>query len=461
MRDHNARTLVPCLGASHPIIFRASLINKLIRIKMSPEQETEYSFQDHLHRSPLATTPKKPKRKSVHFESPALGVMSRLPPASYYASRDPLPWDDRDNSYYNYLDPHDQYLDPSDRDEYDDFAYERSRPHPNLPQPQISLSHTGSLRTSYKNPQSAAPSLYETREVTPQRQYGDSDYDANYERYGGYDHGYSPTRSYQDYQREASPMRSGSPTRIPLTGAAGTAGGYEMAERKLGDVNHVPTAAWLKEEKRSRTKRKWIIIGIILFILAAAAVGVTIWLVKFRNTSSSSKGSSNGRNGAGATAKDLKIDSSLKKIFDGMDYTPLDAQYPGCGCTQANITADVAILSQLTNKIRLYGTDCGQATMVLNAIQDLKVNLTVFLGVWVDNNSTTVQRQLNDMYDILTKYPVGLIDGIAVGNEVLFRKDLTETQLITMIKEVKANVTAMNLGKTLPICTRYGISCLY
>jgi exo-beta-1,3-glucanase (GH17 family) len=59
------------------------------------------------------------------------------------------------------------------------------------------------------------------------------------------------------------------------------------------------------------------------------------------------------------------------------------------------------------------------------------------------------------MYNILSKYPVDLIDGIAVGNEVLFRKDLTETQLITMIQEVKTNVSAMNLGKTLPICTRY------
>jgi hypothetical protein len=256
-------------------------------------------------------------------------------------------------------------------------------------------------------------------------------------------------------------MRSDSPTRVPLTagaGAATTYAGYEMSERKPGDFDKVPTAAWLQEEKRSRAKRKWIIIGIILFILAAAAAGVTVYLVKFRNTgSSSNKGSSNGRNGAGATAKDLKTDSKLKKIFTGMDYTPLDAQYPGCGCTQANITADVAILSQLTNKIRLYGTDCNQASMVLDAIQSLKVDLTVFLGVWVDSNTTTVQRQLSDMYDILNKYPASLIDGVAVGNEVLFRQDLTETQLITLIQQVKTNVTALNLGKTIPICTRYSI----
>jgi exo-beta-1,3-glucanase (GH17 family) len=251
-------------------------------------------------------------------------------------------------------------------------------------------------------------------------------------------------------------MRSDSPTRVPLTAGAGAAAGYEMSERKPGDFDKVPTAAWLKEEQRSRAKRKWIIIGVILFLLAAAAAGVTVYLVKFRNSGSSSNtGSSSGRNGAGATAKDLKIDSKLKKIFTGMDYTPLDAQYPGCGCTQANITADVAILSQLTSKIRLYGTDCSQATMVLDAIQSLKVDLTVFLGVWVDNNSTTLERQLNDMYDILNKYPVDLIDGIAVGNEVLFRQDLTETQLIALIQQVKTNVTALNLSKSLPICTRY------
>jgi len=92
--------------------------------------------------------------------------------------------------------------------------------------------------------------------------------------------------------------------------------------------------------------------------------------------------------------------------------------------------------------------------MVLDAIQDLKVDVTVFIGVWVDTNATTLHRQLNAMYDILKKYPTKLIDGIAVGNEVLFRKDMTETQLISLIQQVRTNITAMNLGRTLPICTR-------
>jgi len=91
----------------------------------------------------------------------------------------------------------------------------------------------------------------------------------------------------------------------------------------------------------------------------------------------------------------------------------------------------------------------------MKAIQDLKVDMTVFIGVWVDGNSTTLERQLGAMYDLLNTYPASMIDGVAVGNEVLFREDLTETELIELIQEVRTNVTAMNLGKTIPICTRY------
>jgi exo-beta-1,3-glucanase (GH17 family) len=234
-----------------------------------------------------------------------------------------------------------------------------------------------------------------------------------------------------------------------------------MSERKPGNLDKAPTSQWLRDEQKSRKKRKYIIIGIILFLIAAAITGVVVYFVKFRHSDSTSTGTngpsngpSNGRNGFAATSSDLKKDSKLKKIFDGMDYTPLNAQYPGCGCTQTNITADVAILSQLTSKVRLYGTDCDQATMVLEAIQNLKVDLTVFIGVWVDRNATTLNRQLTAMYDILKKYPAKLIDGIAVGNEVLFRQDRTETQLISLINQVRTNITAMNLGKKLPICTR-------
>lgn len=376
--------------------------------------------------------------------------MSRFPPPSYYNGREPLPWDDNDHSY--------NYLDPTDRDEYDDFAYEQPPPKPRFPQTKVTLSPAGSIRTSYHNrsARSSYTTVEQPRQLTPPRGL----YTPEQAYYDPYDqHRTSPTRSYQDYQREASPMRSESPTRVPLTGVATGTAGYEMAERKgAGDgFDHFPKSKMLTEEQRARKKRKWILIGLIVFLVVCGTTGAVVYLVKFRNSGSSSSlssGSANGRNGYGATASDLKPDPSLKKIFDGMDYTPLNAQYPACGAIQSNITADVAILSQLTTKVRLYGTDCEQATMVLDAIQDLKVDLTVFIGVWVDTNATTLARQLSDMYSILNKYPVDLIDGVAVGNEVLFRQDKTEAELIALINDVRTNITAMNLGKKIPVCTR-------
>lgn len=70
----------------------------------------------------------------------------------------------------------------------------------------------------------------------------------------------------------------------------------------------------------------------------------------------------------------------LHKVFPGVDYTPLNTQYPDClkvGASQNNVTRDMAVLSQLTNAVRLYGTDCNQTEMVLHAIDSLE--LTCFL----------------------------------------------------------------------------------
>src|SRR5271167_4813257 len=136
--------------------------------------------------------------------------MTRLPPTSSFGNRDPLPWAESDPSY--------DYLDPTDRDEYDDFANERSRPHRNLPQTKVRLTPSGSIRTSYQNPRITSPhsSQYSSqgsqRQLTPPRETYTPEHDPAYRQ-----HNYSPERSYQDYQRGSPPLRNDSPTRILLT----------------------------------------------------------------------------------------------------------------------------------------------------------------------------------------------------------------------------------------------------
>jgi exo-beta-1,3-glucanase (GH17 family) len=213
---------------------------------------------------------------------------------------------------------------------------------------------------------------------------------------------------------------------------------------------------WLKRDHAKRKKRMWIAIAIIAVILLGAILGGVLGALLNKG------GGHDGQHGsvsAGDVASDNKNDlnkdsdeikklmnnANLHKVFPGMDYTPLNAQSPGCDKvppSQNNITRDVAVMSQLTNAIRLYGTDCNQTQMVIHAIQRLEVDMKIWLGVWLDDNNSTNKRQIAQTWDILDDYGCDYFKGIIIGNEVLYRKDLTATQLIDQITVFRQNITS-------------------
>ncbi|KAJ6436498.1 endo-beta-1,3-glucanase [Purpureocillium lavendulum] len=154
--------------------------------------------------------------------------------------------------------------------------------------------------------------------------------------------------------------------------------------------------------------------------------------------------------------KELMNNPDLHKVFPGMDYTPFNTQYPDCihnPPSQNNITRDVAVLSQLTNKIRLYGTDCNQTQMVIHAVNQLKLtkDIKIWLGVWQDGNQTTNIRQLEQMWTILDGYGDSYFEGIIVANEVLFRKEMTIPTLSKIMDSVRTNLTSKKMN--LPVAT--------
>jgi exo-beta-1,3-glucanase (GH17 family) len=125
--------------------------------------------------------------------------------------------------------------------------------------------------------------------------------------------------------------------------------------------------------------------------------------------------------------------------------------------SQNNVTRDMAVLSQLTNAVRLYGTDCNQTEMTLHAIDRLGLkDMKVWLGVWIDTNQTTTDRQLAQMYKILDKTTdLSIFKGAIIGNEALYRagvdKASSEQSLIQILTDVKANFTAK--GWNIPVAT--------
>lgn len=234
---------------------------------------------------------------------------------------------------------------------------------------------------------------------------------------------------------------------------ADTRGYYEPPKRER-------SSDWL-EKKQGRSKRwKWAIIVLIFLVIAGAIVGGVVGTIVTGRKDDNKESPSDDNKG------DLSIDSdeikkllnnpNLHKVFPGMDYTPINVQYPACvdnPPSQNNVTRDVAVLSQLTNKIRLYGTDCNQTQMVLHAIDklDMKKDLKVWLGVWQDGNSTTNERQLSQMWDIFDQYGGDQFEGVIVANEILFRKEMTITKLSSILTDVRSNLTKR--GIDLPVAT--------
>lgn len=200
--------------------------------------------------------------------------------------------------------------------------------------------------------------------------------------------------------------------------------------------------------KKSRAWKIWLFAIIIVAIIAGAITGGILgsWKNDSPESSSSSGGGSSSSKPDPATLdnadEDLKVNGdldlnseeikalmdnpNLHKVFYGMDYTPWGVQYPECLTwppSQNNVTRDLAVISQLTDRIRLYGMDCNQTEMVLHAIDRLELkDMKLWLGVWIDvNNDTTTKRQMDTLEKVLDEMDdYSLIEGVAVGNEVLF-----------------------------------------
>ncbi|KAF7592630.1 hypothetical protein BBP40_012652 [Aspergillus hancockii] len=270
---------------------------------------------------------------------------------------------------------------------------------------------------------------------------------------------------------------------VPVAAAGGAASGGLFGlfkSKKADDPSYGPVpGAGLEAGEKSRwtkptpgggsRKRGWIVGLVLGFIIVGAIVGGAVGGTlgnrenedPDKDKSASSDTESNGDlNKDSSEIKALMNNPDLHKVFPGMDYTPWGVQYPLClkyPPSQNNVTRDVAVLSQLSNTIRLYGTDCNQTEMVLHAMDRLELkDMKLWLGVWIDSNDTTNDRQIKQLYKVLddTK-DHSIFKGAIVGNEALYRagNDIASAQkkLIQYITDVKDYFKENNIN--LPVAT--------
>jgi exo-beta-1,3-glucanase (GH17 family) len=219
-------------------------------------------------------------------------------------------------------------------------------------------------------------------------------------------------------------------------------------------VNTKESSDWLLKEQKSQKKQRTVVLSIGLIILTIIIGGIGYHYTHqspspiYPSSIQTAPTGNNAVNTTVPTGTGLTITPDPRFIhsFYGIGYTPLNTQFPWCGASLANITEDIKILSQMTSRLRLYGQDCQQADMVLQAIKLLNVKMTVVITVWIDANDTTYQRQYNSAITTLTNYGKdGNIEAVCIGNEVLFRKDIQPQVLWQRMSDFRNTLKQLNL----------------
>ncbi|KAG0332229.1 hypothetical protein BG000_010228 [Podila horticola] len=220
---------------------------------------------------------------------------------------------------------------------------------------------------------------------------------------------------------------------------------------------YIEKSEWLKS--KSRTSRKWrgicCVVGILAFIGVIA--GITLGFItrkgKVDGLAPPVAPVNPGDKPTTPPITEFTPDPNLRKAFYGLDYNPAKSLMPWCGVTLQMVIDDVILMSQIANRIRLYGMDCGQADLTFQALKLLKIRMGVVLTIWVDKDPVTYKRQYDTLFQVLDTHGTDMVEGVSVGNEVIFRNDQNITTLSTMMADVRAQIKKRYPTKVIPVFT--------
>lgn len=143
------------------------------------------------------------------------------------------------------------------------------------------------------------------------------------------------------------------------------------------------------------------------------------------------------------TFDDLKAlwRSTLKKGIHGICFSMYeDGQEPGDHISRAQVERRVNILKPYVKWIRSFSCIEGNEYVPEYAH---KHGMQTLVGAWLSDDLEKNEQEIAALIELAKK---GYVNIAAVGNEVIYRKELTEQQLIAYINRVKKAIPEIPVG---------------
>ena len=117
-----------------------------------------------------------------------------------------------------------------------------------------------------------------------------------------------------------------------------------------------------------------------------------------------------------------------------------EGQRPGDIISEEQVRRRMEILKPHTKWIRSFS--CTEGNELIPKVAK-ELGIKTLVGAWLGNDPEINQREVEGLIKLAKE---GLVDIAAVGNEVMYRKDLTEDELLDFIKKVKAEIPNVPVG---------------
>ncbi|MCH8558650.1 MAG: glycosyl hydrolase [Balneolia bacterium] len=117
-----------------------------------------------------------------------------------------------------------------------------------------------------------------------------------------------------------------------------------------------------------------------------------------------------------------------------------DGQQPGDIISEDQIRRRLNILKPHTSAIRSFS--CIEGNEIIPKVAK-ELGMSTLVGAWLGDDADKNREEIDALIKLAKE---GLVDVAAVGNEVLYRKELTEDELLAYIEEVKAALPGIPVG---------------